>query len=80
MHHLVLVLFNLINTTWQPTVEPIVRHHDMVVKTTDSIVQKVLTATPTPRTSSTTYWLELQKVQSHTTNNCQQFHGFFSKG
>jgi hypothetical protein len=57
MHRLVLILFNLINTTQQPTIEPIVRHHDTVVKTTDSIVWKVPTATPTPQTSSTTCWL-----------------------
>ncbi len=43
MHHLVLILYNLINTTQQPTAEPTVRHHDSVVKTTDSIVQKVPT-------------------------------------
>jgi hypothetical protein len=35
------MLFNLINTTWKPTVETTVRHHDTEVKTTDSIVQKV---------------------------------------
>jgi hypothetical protein len=54
MHHLVCILFNFINTTRQPTAEPTMRHHDTVVKTTDSIVQKVPTATPTPQTSSTT--------------------------
>jgi hypothetical protein len=48
MHHLVLILFKLINTTQQPTVEPTMRYHDTVVKTTDSIVQKVPTATPHP--------------------------------
>ncbi len=47
MQPLVLILFNLFNTTRQPNVEPTVRHHDTVVKTTDRIVQKVLTATPT---------------------------------
>ena len=48
MHHLVLILYNLIITTQQPTVEPTMRYHDTVVKTTDSIVQKVPTATPHP--------------------------------
>jgi hypothetical protein len=54
MHYLVSILFNLVNTTQQLNVESTVHHHDMVVKTTDSIVQKVAMATPTPQTSSTT--------------------------
>ncbi len=57
MHHLVLIQYNLINTTQQPTVRPTMCHHDTVVNTTDSIVQKVPTSTPTPQTSSTTCWL-----------------------
>ncbi len=47
------------NTTQQPSVKLTVRHHDKVVRTTDSIVQKVPTATPTPQTFSTTCWLAL---------------------
>ncbi len=48
--------YNLINTIHQPSFEPTVRHHDTVVKTTNSIVEKVPSATPTPQTSSTTCW------------------------
>ncbi len=50
------IQFNLINTTQQPNIEPTMCHHDTVVKTTDSIVQKVPTATPTPQTLSTSCW------------------------
>jgi hypothetical protein len=57
MHHLFLILYDLFNTTQQPTVEPTMCHHDTLVKTTDSIVQKVPTSNPSPRTSSTTCWL-----------------------
>ncbi len=57
MHHLVLILYNLINTNQHPSVKPTMHHHGTVVKNTNSIVQKVRTSTPTPHTSSTTCWL-----------------------